>query len=85
MSQTVTITRKLAVVADGDEIRTIDELIKRRAIELGDATLIGYPKVDVADYEEHSARALDRYTDAAAELLQRKGLHQVVSCTEHTS
>ncbi|KAF2846669.1 acetyl-CoA synthetase-like protein [Plenodomus tracheiphilus IPT5] len=77
MSQTVTFTRKLAVKADDDEIFTIDELIKRRAAELGESTLIGYPKNDVADYEEYSARTLDRYVDAAAELLQRKGLKPV--------
>lgn len=79
MSQTVTVTRKLAVVANDDDIRTIDELIKRRAVELGDTTIIGYPKEDVADYEEHSARALNRYVDGVAEILQRKGLHSVVS------
>ncbi|KAF2676380.1 acetyl-CoA synthetase-like protein [Lentithecium fluviatile CBS 122367] len=76
MSQTITLTRKLAV-ATNEEIYTIDELIKRRAAELGDAPLIGYPKEGVTDYEEHSARALDRYADAAAEALQRKGLEQV--------
>ncbi|KAI8941639.1 hypothetical protein NX059_002852 [Plenodomus lindquistii] len=79
MSQTVTLTRKLAVAADDNEIFTIDELIKRRAAEMGESTLIGYPKEDVADFEEHSARALDRYADAAAELLQRKGLKSVDS------
>lgn len=79
MSQTVTITRPLSLAVNDDEIYTIDELIKRRAKELGNSTIIGYPKNDVADYEEHSARTLDRFADAAAELLQRRGLKPVVS------
>lgn len=59
------------------QIFTIDDLIRQRATQLGNATLIGYPKTDVADYEEHSARAVDGYVDAAAHVLQHKGLELV--------
>jgi hypothetical protein len=71
-------TRTLLPTHD-TEIYTIDELIKRRASELRDSPLIGYPKVGVTDYEEHSAFAVNKYADAAAEALQRKGLKKVVS------
>lgn len=83
MSQTSTITEektkaKLLPTRDEDEIYTIDELIKRRASELQDSPLLGYPREGLTDYEEHSALALDRYVDAAADALQRRGLKPVV-------
>lgn len=62
-----------------DEIYTVDELIKRRAAEMGDAPLLGYPKTGYTDYEEHGARAIDRYVDAAVQKLQEIGLAPVVS------
>lgn len=83
MSQTYTETeelptRTLLLPSDG-EIYTIDELIRRRAAELKDSPLIGYPNEGVTDYEDHSAAAVDKYVDAAAAVLQRKGLKRVVS------
>lgn len=66
---------------NSDEIWTIDELIKRRASELKDAPLLAYPRGGLTDYEEHSAIAIDRYVDAAADALQRRGLQIVVSTT----
>ncbi|KAF1952583.1 acetyl-CoA synthetase-like protein [Byssothecium circinans] len=59
--------------SDG-EIYTIDELIKRRAAELQNATLLGYPKEGLIDYEEHSAIAVDKYVDAAVQTLLQRGL-----------
>ncbi|KAH8895189.1 acetyl-CoA synthetase-like protein [Thozetella sp. PMI_491] len=56
---------------------TIDELIRRRAQELGDFTLVGYPKGGITDFEDHSARAVDRYVDAAVVRLQSLGLEPV--------
>jgi hypothetical protein len=90
MSQTSTITEeqttaKLLSTRDDDEIHTIDELIKRRALELRDSPLLGYPKEGLIDYEEHSASALDRYVDAAAAALQRRGLRPVVSTSVQLS
>lgn len=84
MSQTSTVTEedtatKLPSVRDENAIYTIDELIKRRASELRDSILLGYPREGLIDYEEHSALALDKYADAAAEALQRRGLQPVVS------
>ncbi|KAF1922747.1 acetyl-CoA synthetase-like protein [Didymella exigua CBS 183.55] len=69
-------TRTLIPTSDA-EISTIDELIRRRAAELADAPLIGYPNEGVTDYEDHSALAVNKYADAAAEALQRRGLKQV--------
>lgn len=59
-------------------IPTIDELIKRRAVELHDAPLIGYPRQGTVDFEEHGARAIDRYADAAVVKLQHLGFKAVV-------
>lgn len=64
-------------------IPTIDELIKRRALELNEAPLIGYPRQGIVDFEEHSARAIDRYADAAVVILQRLGLNVVVCHNPH--
>lgn len=76
-----TSTRTLLLPTDG-EIYTIDELIRRRAAELKDAPLIGYPNEGVTDYEDHSAVAVDKYADAAAAALQQRGLKKVVSTKE---
>lgn len=73
-----------ALLSDGaaDEskrpIPTIDELIRRRAVELNESPLIGYPRQGIVDFEEHSARAIDRYADAAVVVLQQLGLDAVV-------
>lgn len=82
MSTTYTATEerpKRTLVAAQDSILTIDELIRQRAAELQHSPLIGYPKSGVTDYEEHSAIAVNKYADAAADALQRRGLKKVVS------
>lgn len=82
MSTTYTATEerpKRTLIAAQDSILTIDELIRRRASELKDSPLIGYPKSGVIDYEEHSAIAVNKYADAAADALQRRGLKKVAS------
>jgi hypothetical protein len=66
-------------VSPEDRIWTVDELIRRRASELEDAPLIAYPNTGLLGFEEHSARSVDRYADAAAEKLQSLGLTPVVS------
>ncbi|KAI0968454.1 hypothetical protein F4678DRAFT_443048 [Xylaria arbuscula] len=58
-------------------IHTLDELIRRRASEIGDSPLIGYPNHSLLDFEEHSARSVDKYVDAAAEKLRQQGLPAV--------
>lgn len=77
-TQTTTTLRQTGLELE-KPIYTIDELVKRRALELGDAPLIGYPKEGLLDFEEHGARAIDRYVDAAAQKLQELGLSSVVS------
>ncbi|KAK5636711.1 hypothetical protein RRF57_012423 [Xylaria bambusicola] len=64
------------VDSDGP-ILTLDELIRHRASEMGDSPLIGYPNHSLLDFEEHSARSVDRYVDAAADKLQQLGLPPV--------
>ena len=44
---------------------TIDGLLKSHAAESSDSVLIGYPAKGVSDFEEHTAKDLDRFTDAA--------------------
>ena len=61
-----------------DVIFTIDELIKRRALELQDLPLLGYPREGLDDHEEHSAQAVDKYVDAAVKCLQQRGLAPAV-------
>jgi hypothetical protein len=61
---------------------TVDELIRTRAAELGDSSLIGCPVYGVADFEEHSARSVDKYADAAVVKLRELGLEPVVSVTQ---
>ena len=74
----------LRLAGSDNAIYTIDELIKQRASTFGDSTLLCFPKEGLTDYEEHSARAIDGYVDAAADALQRRGLEQAVGGTEHT-
>ncbi|KAK7397569.1 hypothetical protein QQX98_013067 [Neonectria punicea] len=61
---------------------TIDELIRRRASELGEAPSIGCPVASFDDFEEHSARAIDKYADAAVARLQELGLTPVDSYSQ---
>ncbi|KAI4602821.1 putative NRPS-like protein biosynthetic cluster [Pestalotiopsis sp. 9143b] len=56
---------------------TIDELIRARAEEMGDAPLLGYPNEGLLDFEEHSAKSCDLYADAAAHKLKKIGLSEV--------
>ncbi|KAI0909543.1 hypothetical protein F4823DRAFT_638730 [Ustulina deusta] len=58
-------------------ILTLDELIRSRAFEMGDSPLIGYPNHSLLDFEEHSARSVDQYVNAAADKLQQLGLPPV--------
>ncbi|KAI3540707.1 hypothetical protein CSPX01_08116 [Colletotrichum filicis] len=76
-TQTTTVTQ-LNVSAQDRPFFTLDELIKRRALELVDAPLLGYPNEGLLDFEEHSARAVDRYIDAAVQRLQQLGLSSVL-------
>ncbi|KAF5024861.1 hypothetical protein F66182_3100 [Fusarium sp. NRRL 66182] len=61
---------------------TLDEMIKRRAAELGDAILMGAPESGVDDFREHSAIQIDRYADAAVARFQELGLKSVDSTLE---
>ncbi|RAR09693.1 acetyl-CoA synthetase-like protein [Stemphylium lycopersici] len=72
-------TTSLRLAGSDDAIYTIDELIKQRASTFGDSPLLCFPKEGLTDYEEHSARAIDRYVDAAADALQGRGLERADS------
>ena len=57
---------------------TLDEMIRRRAVELGDAVVFGAPEKGVDDFKEHSAVDIDRYADAAVAMFLSLGLKSVV-------
>ncbi|THW14131.1 acetyl-CoA synthetase-like protein [Aureobasidium pullulans] len=57
-----------------DSLFTIDDLIRSHAAEPEDFTLIGAPMTGLTDFEEHSARDINRFADAAAARLQEMGL-----------
>ncbi|KAK7443699.1 hypothetical protein CaCOL14_012347 [Colletotrichum acutatum] len=80
-TQTTTVTQ-FKVSAQDRPFFTLDELIKSRALELDEAPLLGYPNEGLLDFEEHSARAVDRYIDAAVQRLQQLGLSSVDSNSE---
>ncbi len=71
------------LVDPSQPILTLDELIRSRAFEMGDSPLIGYPNHSLLDFEEHSARSVDQYVNAAADKLQQLGLPPVVSLTRY--
>ena len=60
------------------KLHTLDELLKSRAFVLGDSTLFGCPATGVDDFEEHGARDVDKYVDAAVAKLRDLGLSPVV-------
>ncbi|CAD0082904.1 unnamed protein product [Aureobasidium vineae] len=61
-----------------DSLYTIDDLIRSHAAEPEDFTLIGAPLKGLTDFEEYSARDVDRFADAAAARLQEMGLKPAV-------
>lgn len=61
-----------------DSLYTIDDMIRSHAAEPEDFTLIGVPVAGLTDFEEHSARDVDRFANAAAARLQELGLKPAV-------
>lgn len=58
---------------------TLDGLLKSHAAEPEQKPLICYPKLGAADFEEHSATDIDRFTDSAVEYYLANGLQPAVS------
>ena len=58
---------------------TIDGLLKSHASESAQPPLICYPAIGASDYEEHTAKALDKLTDAAVARYIELGLKPAVS------
>ncbi|KAL1621617.1 hypothetical protein SLS56_009153 [Neofusicoccum ribis] len=71
MSATTTVTNTATTLAT---CYTIDELIKGQAERPDNPVLVAYPVTDIDDFEEHTAKDLDRYTDAAVEKYRSLGL-----------
>jgi len=66
-----------------ERFQTLDGLLQSHAAEPDQKPLICYPKTGVDDFEEHTAVALDRYTDAAVKFYIQQGLNYAV-CTPGT-
>ena len=62
-----------------EKFLTIDGLLKSHASESAEPPLICYPARGVSDYEEHTAKALDKFTDAAVARYLELGLEAAVS------
>ncbi|KAK0275938.1 hypothetical protein LTR35_010707 [Friedmanniomyces endolithicus] len=58
-----------------ERFQTLDGLLQSHAAEPDQKPLICYPKTGVDDFEEHTAVALDRYTDAAVKFYIQQGLN----------
>lgn len=58
---------------------TIDGLLASHASDPAEPPLICYPAQGVSDYEEHSAKALDTFVNAAVARYIDLGLHPAVS------
>lgn len=61
-----------------EKYHTIDGLLKSHAAEKDQTPAICYPARGVADYEEHTAADIDRYTDIASGVYLQLGLKPAV-------
>lgn len=68
-----------------DRFMTLDGLLKSHAAQPDESKkpLICYPVRSAADYEEHTAGALDQYTDVAVQFYMANGLQPAVSMNIH--
>jgi hypothetical protein len=62
-----------------DTYLTIDGLLKSHASDPSNPILIGYPATGVSDFEEYTARDLDRFADIAVRSYGDLGLPPAVS------
>ncbi len=62
-----------------EKFMTIDGMLRSHAAEPDEKPLICYPHQGVSDFEEYTAAAIDRYTDAAVQFYTNNGLAPVVS------
>ncbi|KAK5132675.1 hypothetical protein LTR08_008719 [Meristemomyces frigidus] len=65
-----------------EKFLTIDGLLKSHAAEPTQTPLICYPAKGVSDYEEHTAKALDKFTDAAVARYLELGLEPAEASDE---
>lgn len=67
-----------------EQFATIDGLLKSHAAQPDEAQrpLVCYPIRGAADFEEHSAGGIDRYTDVAVRLYMQQGLVPAVRMTD---
>jgi hypothetical protein len=80
MAAKTTVPTTSASRRDGspENYNTLDGLLKSHASELRDIPLLGYPATGVTDFEEHTAKDLDAFADAAVAKYVSLGLEAVV-------
>ena len=61
-----------------EKYTTIDGLLRSHAAEAEQKPLICYPGTAVSDFEEHTAAAIDKYTDSAVNFYLENGLQPAV-------
>jgi hypothetical protein len=81
MSTTTTVERPSAVkqgVPSPETYLTLDRLLKSHATDPSDPILLGFPAKGISDYEEFTAKDLDRFTDVAVANFVNHGLAPAV-------
>lgn len=62
---------------------TIDGLLRSHAAEPDQTPLVCYPYQGVSDFEEHTAKDIERYTNLAVQFYLRYGLEPAVGPFVH--
>lgn len=62
-----------------EKFMTIDGLLRSHAAETDQKPLVCFPFKGVSDFEEHTAKDLERYTNLAVQYFLRHGLKPAVS------
>lgn len=58
---------------------TVDGMLRSHAAESNQTPLVCYPYQGVSDFEEHTAKEIERYTNLAVQFYLRNGLQPAVS------
>lgn len=64
-----------------EKFMTIDGLLRSHAAEGEQPPLVCCPYQGVADFEKHTAKEIERYTNLAVQFYMQQGLQPAVSCT----
>lgn len=57
---------------------TVDGMLRSHAAETDQKPLVCYPYQGVSDFEDHTAKDIERYTNLAVQFYMRNGLQPAV-------